>query len=122
MPLYQRLHPAKKLLAILTISTLMIINLEALQHVLCIGSLVQSPKRQLIRVLINSGSKINAMTLAYAVKLGFTTQKISIGAQKIDSLLLKLLVWPWLVYCSKTARGEFDSLKRLFYWPIHPWK
>ena len=33
---------------------------------------------------MDSGSKVNAMTPAYAAKLGFTTRKTSVGAQKID--------------------------------------
>ena len=36
------------------------------------------------RALIDLGSEINAMTPAYAAKLGFEVQKTDIGAQKID--------------------------------------
>ena len=35
------------------------------------------------------GSKVNAMTLAYAKQLGFQVQKTDIGAQKIDGSLLQ---------------------------------
>lgn len=42
-----------------------------------------------VQVLINSGSEINIMTLVYAAELSFTTRITSIGAQKIDSLLLE---------------------------------
>lgn len=38
-----------------------------------------------IKVLINSSSKINAITLAYTKRLGFWTQKINVGAQKLNS-------------------------------------
>ncbi len=41
------------------------------------------------QVLIDSDSEVNAMAPAYAAKLGLTTRKISVGAQKIDSLPLK---------------------------------
>ena len=37
-----------------------------------------------IWVLIDSSSKVNAMTPFYAKQLGFRTQKTDIGAQKID--------------------------------------
>ena len=37
-----------------------------------------------VRVLIASGSEVNAMDPAYATKLGFCARKIDIGVQKID--------------------------------------
>ena len=46
-------------------------------------------KRLTIRALINLGSKINAMTLAYAKPLSLQGQKIDVGAQKIDGSLVK---------------------------------
>lgn len=42
-----------------------------------------------IQVLIDSGSKVNAMTLAYAKQLGFQAWKTDVGAQKIDGSLLR---------------------------------
>ena len=36
------------------------------------------------RALIDLGSKVNTITLAYAAKLSFKIRKINIGAQKID--------------------------------------
>ena len=44
----------------------------------------QKDKMATIQALINSGSKINAMTLAYAEKLRFQIQRNYIGAQNID--------------------------------------
>lgn len=38
-----------------------------------------------IQALINSGSEVNAMTLAYTEKLGFQTWKTDVKAQKFDS-------------------------------------
>lgn len=38
---------------------------------------------------MNSGNKIKAMISGYAAKLGFTTQKTSVQAQKIDALPLE---------------------------------
>ena len=37
-----------------------------------------------MKVLINSGSKVNAMDPAYATKLGLRARKIDVGVQKID--------------------------------------
>lgn len=41
-----------------------------------------------MQTLIDSDSKVNAMTLAYVVKLDLTIQKTSIKAEKIDGSLL----------------------------------
>ena len=40
------------------------------------------------RVLIDLGSEVNAMTPAYAAKLGLGVRKTDIGAQKIDGSTL----------------------------------
>ena len=37
-----------------------------------------------MQALIDSGSEVNAMTPAYASKLGLTIRKTDVGAQKID--------------------------------------
>ena len=37
-----------------------------------------------VRVLLNSGSKVNAMSSAYIKKLGFKARKTNVKAQKID--------------------------------------
>ncbi len=63
--------------------------LEALQQVLCIRYLVRFQGGQAIRALINSSSKVNAMTPAYVAKLGLTTRKTSVGALEIDGSPLK---------------------------------
>ena len=42
-----------------------------------------------VRTLVNSGSKINAMTPAYAAKLVLKVQITDIGAQKIDGFTLE---------------------------------
>ena len=46
-------------------------------------------KRATIWALIDSGSKINAMTLAFAKQLGLQVRKTDVGAQKIDGSLLR---------------------------------
>ena len=56
-----------------------------LDRVPCIHYQVQFRKdKETIRALIDSGSEVNAMTPAYAKKLGLRTQKTDGGAQKIN--------------------------------------
>ncbi len=62
-------------------------SLEALQHVPCIRYPVQF-QAPLIEALIDSGSKVNAITTAFAAKLGFSTLPTGVGAQKIDGSAL----------------------------------
>ena len=42
-----------------------------------------------VRALLNSGSKVNVMSLAYTKKLGLKTWKTSVGAEKIDGSALE---------------------------------
>ena len=77
----------KKLVTVLVNSTLVIASPEAsikiaLQRVPCIQYLVQFQGKQAgkIQVLIDSDSKVKKMTAIYAVKLGFTTRKMNVGA------------------------------------------
>ena len=42
-----------------------------------------------VKALLNSGSKVNAMSPAYAKKLGLKTRKTNVGAQKIDGSALE---------------------------------
>ena len=60
---------------------------EALQHVPCIRYPVQFQAQQ-VKALIDSGSEVNAMTPAFAAKLGLSTRPTGVGAQKIDGSLL----------------------------------
>ncbi len=61
----------------------------ALKYVLCIWYPIQFLESQPVRALIDSSSEVNVMTPAYATKLGLTTRKTSIRAQKIDGSPLK---------------------------------
>ena len=45
--------------------------------------------KKIIKALINFGSKVNIITLAYASKLSSKVWKTDVRAQKIDSSLLK---------------------------------
>ena len=42
-----------------------------------------------VKALIDSGSEVNVMTLAYALKLGFKVYHTDVGAQKINSSTLE---------------------------------
>ena len=60
-----------------------------LKRVSCIHYLLRFWKNTIgIRALVDLGSKINAMTSAYATKLGLKVRKTNIEAQKIDSSTL----------------------------------
>ena len=45
--------------------------------------------RKQVKVLLNSGSKVNAISFVYVEKLGLKTRKTNVGAQKIDGAALK---------------------------------
>ena len=69
-------------------------NKEAQEVILgrvpCIHYPVQFRKnKEVIKALIDSSSKVNRMTPAYAKQLGFQVQKTDVGAQKIDSSSLR---------------------------------
>ena len=61
----------------------------ALQRVPCIHYPIPFRKKE-VQALIDSGSEINAMTSAYASRLGLRVYCIDIGAQKIDGSTLKI--------------------------------
>ena len=46
-------------------------------------------KKNEVQALINSGSKVNAMTPGYALKLGLKVRPTDVGAQKIDGSTLE---------------------------------
>lgn len=57
----------------------------SLEYVLCIYHLVWFKKDQVkVQALIDSNNEINAMTLAYAAKLGFKICLSNVGVQMID--------------------------------------
>ena len=86
----------KKLVSVLATSASVIeAGKEAQEMILdrvpCIHYLVQFQKDKgaIIRALINSSNKVNAMTLAYAKQLDLQVQKTDVRAQKIDGSLLR---------------------------------
>ena len=57
----------------------------SLERVLCIYYLLHFWKDTIgVKALIDLGSEVNAITLAYKSKLGLRVQLTNIGAQKID--------------------------------------
>ena len=77
LPLSESIGTSKKALKVI------------LDQVSCIYYLVQfCQDKEIIQALINFGSEVNVMSLAYAKKLGLRTQIINVGAQKIDGLSL----------------------------------
>ena len=82
---------SKKLVLILATSVLVIDRgEEVVVRVLCIHYRVQfQGDQEQVRALLNSGSKVNAISPAYAKRLGFKTWKTNVGAQKIDGSALK---------------------------------
>ena len=49
----------------------------------------QEGQQQQVRALLDSGSEVNAMSPAYAERLGLKTRKTNVGAQKIDGSALE---------------------------------
>ena len=49
----------------------------------------QEDQQQQVRALLDSGSEVNAMSPAYAKRLGLKTWKTNVGAQKIDGSALE---------------------------------
>ena len=66
-------------------------KMRVLDKFICIFYPVQIQKDESrgVLALLNSGSKVNAMTPAYAAQLCLKMQKTNIGAQKIDGFLLE---------------------------------
>ena len=61
----------------------------ALQKILYIHYPIWFKKKE-VQALIDSGSEVNAITLAYALRLGRRVYRTDIRAQKIDGSTLKI--------------------------------
>ena len=82
----------KKLVSVSAISSLVTeTNKEVtLERVLCVHYPLRFRKDTAdVRALIDSGSEVNAMTPAYASKLGLRVRHTDVGAQKIDGSTLQ---------------------------------
>ena len=88
-PLVKRLHRAKKLATVWVTSMSVTASLEALKRVSCIWYPVQFQRDENFRALLNSGSKINIMTLSSAIRLGLRPILTNVGTQKIDDSALE---------------------------------
>ena len=66
----------------------------ALDWVSCIYYLIWFKKSKVqVQALIDFGSKVNAMTLGYASKLGLKVCPTNVGAQNIDGSIFETLEW-----------------------------
>ena len=86
----------KKLVSVLATSTLVTVvkkaqKVRVLDRVACIyyPMQLQKEKSKDILALLNSESKVNAISSAYTAQLGLGVQKTNIAAQKIDRFSLK---------------------------------
>ena len=61
---------------------------EEVMRVPCIQYPVRFQKKQ-VKILLNSGSEVNAMNPNFARKLGLKVWKTNVGAQKIDGSVLE---------------------------------
>ena len=67
-------------------------KVKVLDKIPCISYPVQFRKNKGkdVLALLNSGSKVNIMTLAYAAHLGLKVRVTNLGAKKIDKFLLAI--------------------------------
>ena len=86
---------AKKLVSVSAISLSVIETSKedevALERVPCVYYPLRFRKDTAdVKALIDLGNEVNAMTPAYASKLGFRARHTDVGAQKIDGSTLKI--------------------------------
>ena len=93
-PLCNHLSRAKKLVSVLATSSSVTETSKeddvVLERVPCIHYPLRFRKDTTgVRALVDSGSEVNAMTPAYAAKLGLKVRKTDIGTQKIDGSIFE---------------------------------
>ena len=74
----------------------------------------QKDKKAIIWVLIDSDSKVNAMTLAYAKQLGLQVQTTDVWAQKIDNSLLRTFEMVIAGFQVEDKLGKVRFFQKLF--------
>ncbi len=90
-------------------------SIGPLQRIPCIRYPVQFQEDQPeVKALIDSGSEVNAMIPAYAKKLGLTTRKTSVGAQKIDDSPLKTYGMASARFSIQDSRGRVRFFEETF--------
>ena len=65
-------------------------------------------KKNKIQALIDSGSKVNAMTSGYVLKLGLKVRPTNVGAQKIHASILEMF---GMVLASFQVEDKLRSLR-----------
>ena len=87
---------------------------DFLNKVFCICYLIWFKKSKVqIQALINSCSKVNAITLEYTLKLGLKICFINVKAQKIDSSILETFVMALASFQVKDMLGKARFLKEM---------
>ena len=91
------------------------LKVRILDSVPCIHYLVQihKDKGKDVLALLNSGSKVNAMTLAYTAHLGLKGRVTNVDAQKFDRFSLasySMVIAAFQVVNSTVALGFFKRL------------
>lgn len=110
----------KKLVPVLATSTLVTgANMEddllLLERVLCIYYLLCFRKDNSdIKTLLDSGRKVNAMTPAYASKLGLKVRSTNIGAQKINGSTLETFEMTLASFWVKNKLGQARFCQEIF--------
>lgn len=87
-----------------------------MQQVFCIQYLINFPKAQLekIQAIIDSVSKINAMTLVYANWLSLEIRPTNVCTQKIDDLALKIYGMVIAGFLVHNKLGKVQFFKETF--------
>ena len=91
--------------------------MRVLDKVPCIYYLVQFRKNKgkNVLALLNFGSEVNAMTLAYAAHLGLKVRVTSVDAQKIDGFALATYGWSLLHLRLSISLITLGSFRKLSY-------
>lgn len=84
-----------------------------LQRVSCIQYLIQFPQ-PLIKVIIDSGSKVNVMQPSFAKKLSLYVRKTDICIQKIDGSRLEIFGMIITFFLVKNKDRRFRFFKKTF--------
>ena len=84
-------------------------KIRILKYIFYIQSLVKLQKdKKTIRVFINFGSEVKAISLVYIVKLDFRVYSIAVGVEKTDSFFFKIFD---IVITSFQVFDKFSKIK-----------
>ena len=101
-----------------------ILKVRVLDHIpyICYPVQFQKDKDRDVLALLDSGSKLNVITLAYTAQLGPKMQKTDVRAQKIDRSLLATYGMVIAAFQVLNTLSCSNPFRRLSYWPISAWK